>query len=74
MASQEALEIVAALGSEKVADLLELLGSTVIKVSDALEDEGDRVYLGSTNHKDALQDAVNEWFEARYLICGDDAA
>jgi hypothetical protein len=31
----------------KTADLLSLLGSVVMQTSDSLEDEGDRVYLGT---------------------------
>lgn len=74
MASPETLKIVADLGPERVADMLEKLGGVVIQVSDHLEDEGDRVFLGSTNHKDMLQDAVNAWFEVRYLSADNTAA
>jgi hypothetical protein len=63
----EAMRIIADLGPEKTADLLGLLGGVVIQTSDGLEDEGDRVYLGTTNHKDMLRDACQRWLEVRYL-------
>jgi CRISPR/Cas system type I-B associated protein Csh2 (Cas7 group RAMP superfamily) len=63
----EAMRIITDLGPEKTADLLSLLGSVVIQTSDGLEDEGDRVYLGTTNHKEMLRDACQQWFEVRYL-------
>lgn len=63
----ETERIIAALGAAKTAELLGYLGSVVIQASDGLEDEGDRVYLGTTNHKDMLRDACQRWFEVRYL-------
>lgn len=48
-------------------DLLARLSQTVIRVADGLEDEGDRVYLGTTNHADELRDLADECFELEYL-------
>lgn len=53
-------------------EVLEDFGALIMLVADGLEDEGDRVFLGSTNHADALRDACQKWFEVRYLFGGDD--
>lgn len=42
------------------------MAELITLVSDGLEDEGDRVYLGSTNHKDLLRDMTQAIFEARF--------
>lgn len=52
----------------KERKLLERFGTIIMAVSDGLDDEGDRVYLGSTNDRDLLRDACQEWFEHRYLF------
>ncbi|MEL6886889.1 MAG: hypothetical protein AAFP87_20445 [Pseudomonadota bacterium] len=48
-------------------ELLERFGALIMEVADALDDEGDRVFLGTTNHADALRNARDEWFEKRFL-------
>jgi hypothetical protein len=67
MAHADTLRILADLGPEKTADLVERLAGVVMRVSDGLEDEGDRVYLGTTNQMTELRDATQAWFELRYL-------
>lgn len=47
--------------------LVETLGNAVMDVGDRLEDEGDRVYLGSTNHVEQLKMARTWFFEWRLL-------
>lgn len=47
--------------------LVETLGNAVMDVGDHLEDEGDRVYLGSTNHVEQLKMARQWFFEWRLL-------
>ncbi len=46
-------------------DFLERLANAITDIVDGLEDEGDRVYLGSTNDADTLRDLRREWFERR---------
>jgi hypothetical protein len=65
MAHADTLRILADLGPEKTADLVERLAGVVMRVSDGLED--DRVYLGTTNQMTELRDATQAWFELRYL-------
>ncbi len=50
------------------------MGELLTEVSDGLEDEGDRVYLGTTNHKDLLRDMAQRYFEWCHLEtkAGDD--
>jgi len=67
MADKKLFEVINDIGLEKTADLLEKMGSLIMEVSDNLEDEGDRVYLGTTNHRDQLQVMVDEWFQLRWL-------
>lgn len=50
----------------KLAKLLEDLGFTLQAVYDELTDEGDRVYLGSTNHKETIRDALDKFDEWWY--------
>ena len=35
---------------------------SIMHIADELQDEGDRVYLGSSNHADILKDLRDEWF------------
>lgn len=45
--------------------LVEKMGTAIAAVRGDLEDEGDRVYLGSTNDKAVLEEAddlYHEWF------------
>jgi hypothetical protein len=67
MANADTLRILAELGPEKTADLVERMASVITRVSDELGDEGDRVYLGTTNHMTELRDLTQRWFEIRYL-------
>lgn len=47
--------------------LMDQMGAALLEVNDHLQDEGDRVFFGSTNHADRLKDAAQAWFERRYL-------
>lgn len=42
---------------EKIKRLMHQLGAALTFVADNIEDDGDRVYLGSTNHADTLRAA-----------------
>lgn len=42
---------------ERMRKLVHKLGKAIELTCDHLEDEGDRIFLGSTNHADALKDA-----------------
>jgi len=44
------------------------MGLLLSAVSDDLEDEGDRVYLGSTNHADRIRAMAEEWRGHRYDV------
>jgi hypothetical protein len=45
--------------------LIHQLGATVTLISDGLDDEGDRVYLESTNHCEVLKRAAELYDEYR---------
>jgi hypothetical protein len=45
--------------------LVHRLGAMAVRVCDALQDEGDRCYLGSTNHADTLRDMKQLYDEYR---------
>lgn len=55
----------------KLRKLVHQLGGTCRLCVDDLEDEGDRTYLGSTNHADVLKSAA-ELYE-QFRIDNDDA-
>lgn len=40
--------------------LVELMRSSLRQIADETQDEGDRVYFGSTNHADALRDMADK--------------
>lgn len=48
-------------------ELLERMANTISRIADDLEDEGDRVYLGSTNDGDELTDLRDEWLELQLM-------
>ena len=52
--------------------LFRKLGEAILQVCDNADDEGDRVYFGSTNHFDELKDAkeVYEdwWFKQPKIV------
>lgn len=51
--------------NEKLAaagELVRKLGDPLLEICDHLEDEDDRVYLGSTNHADTLKDAQQSYW------------
>lgn len=50
-----------------MADLFHRMGEAITLIADHLADEGDRVYLGSTNHADMLKELRQLYFEYRYL-------
>ena len=52
----------------QVHELLERFGGLITRVADALEDEGDRVYLGSTNDADDLRELRDEWFACKMRL------
>jgi len=66
--TQAALSALAAerdAANEKLAaarELVRKLGDPLLEVCDHLEDEDDRVYLGSTNHADTLKDAQQSYW------------
>lgn len=47
---------------KRLRKLVRRLGDTIIGVVDELDDEGDRIYLGSTNNADALRTARDLYF------------
>lgn len=47
--------------------LVQALGGALVLVNDALEDEGDRVYLGSSNHQEEIRSAVEAFDEWRIM-------
>jgi hypothetical protein len=49
-----------------MSDLTERMKSVISLVAQELEDEGDRIYLGSTNHADALRDLDQDIFESGF--------
>jgi hypothetical protein len=51
-------------------DLLHTLGSAASICVDHAEDEGDRVYFGSTNHMDQLREAAHA-YQAYQIESGD---
>jgi hypothetical protein len=50
-------------GQERMDTLVRKLGDAALGVSDGLEDEGDRVYLGSTNDKDIIRRMAGEYWD-----------
>jgi hypothetical protein len=65
---EEAARVLKELGSERAADLIERMGTILSVVSDNLEDEGDRIYFGSTNQAEMIRDLAQEWRDIRYAI------
>lgn len=51
--------------------LLIKLSSTIMNVTDAVEDEGDRAYFGSTNDVEALKEVAAEIDDWRMRIAID---
>ncbi len=47
-------------------ELFHKMGAVLTMVADALEDEGDRVYLGSTNDAEAIRDMKDRYFQYRF--------
>jgi hypothetical protein len=53
--------------SDKHTDkLFHQMGAVATLVADALDDEGDRVFLGSTNHKEMLEKIKDLYFQWRF--------
>lgn len=52
---------------QKLEKLVEALGGALQMVSDGLEDEGDRVYLRSTNDKDLISEALEKYTDWRHF-------
>ena len=48
--------------------LVTKLGDTITLVHDELENEDDRVYLGSTNHADDLREAHEAFSSYRFSL------
>ena len=46
--------------------LLDRFRLTMIEVKDHIEDEGDRVYFGSSNHAEALKEVIHEMDALRW--------
>lgn len=46
--------------------LVRKMGEVLVLVRDRLEDEGDRVYFGSTNHAEVLKDAASDYDSYRW--------
>lgn len=55
---------------DALRSLVHQLGAKAVYVRDNLQDEGDRIYLGSTNHADVLEEAKQLYDEYR-LETGD---
>lgn len=47
------------------------MGDLILRISDGLADEGDRIYLGSTNEAEDIKDLGKEYFESRFEKTGD---
>lgn len=67
-----ALALLDHLGPDAAAELIDRMGLLLSAVADELEDEGDRVYLGSTNHADRIREMAERWRGHRYEIAAEE--
>lgn len=62
----EGVRLVAHLGPDNTADMLDRMGLLLSHIADTITDEGDRAVLNSTNDADRVRALAEEWRHHRY--------
>lgn len=73
-ADREATRLMYHIGLDRTADLLDRMGLLLSHIADTFVDEGDRVFLNSTNDADRIREIAEEWRDHRYGMHDDKPA